>query len=482
MKNRFLKLGCLLLALLMMLTAFAACGSKEGEETQGVNTAVADDTEPVPHYDWGGRTFTVYAVNNGSEPNFEIVGEVGGERISDDVYKRNIWIEEYYNVKIEQIQGTADNSNTEMVESLKNSISSGLNPYDLSFLIKDQMSNAIVAGYMADLTTLPYLNFENDWYNQNSLETMKVGGRLFHMVSDFSLVDKARTNVLFFNRDLAQKNQLPDIIQMVREGSWTIEQMLTYAKAEDLDGDGTMELTDQWGLTCGGKEAAAAWWIGLENSLVSFDENGQWHVGVATEHSVNSIDKLRQLFAENVSFVGNRFGSYSDPSDVFVDQRTLFSSEILSGIEGLGAKATFAYAPLPYPKFDAEQQTYYTVNDNTFCATFGVPRCAVDADFSAFMIEVLSWRSSTTTFPAYYEATCKLQKSYDPVCAEMLDVVFESLIYDFGLVNNKQISLRSKILIESIYTTKDVTGLYKGVESATLTKIENLFNGIAALD
>ena len=46
----------------------------------------------------------------------------------------------------------------------------------------------------------------------------------------------------------------------------------------------------------------------------------------------------------------------------------------------------------------------------------------------------------------------------------------------------EEISLRSKILIESIYTTKDVTGLYKGVESATLTKIENLFNGIVALD
>ena len=98
------------------------------------------------------------------------------------------------------------------------------------------------------------------------------------------------------------------------------------------------------------------------------------------------------------------------------------------------------------------------------------------------MIEALSWKSSTTTFPEYYEVICKIKKSYDPVCSEMLDLVFDSLVFDFGNVYGNQINVKSDVLLESIYTSKDVVGLYEGVRTSTENKIENLFNSIEALD
>ena len=479
-KNIFLKIGCLILALISVLMTFVACGTDTivdaDEDTKSV--ATVEGTEPVPHYDWGERIFTVLSVQNAYEPNFEVVGALDGSRIEPAVFARNVWIEEYYNVKIEQFE----DANTKSLKLLENTINAGDNSFDLAFLVRNDMSSAIMKGYMKDLGTVGYMDFSNEWYNTNTLETMKISGRLFHMVSDFSLVDKARTNVLFFNRDMAETLQLPDVVQMVRDGEWTIEEMLNCAKAEDLDGDGNMTLYDQWGLTCGGKEGCVAFWNALGNKVVDFDDNGNWEVGVAKEHSINSIDELRKLFSENVSFVGDKFGSYDDPTDVFKAGRGLFMGGSLSGIEGIGANATFSYTALPFPKYDVDQEQYYTTNDNTYCATFGIPACAFDVDFSGFMVEVLSWQSSTTTFPAYYEVLCKIKKSYDLVCSEMLDIVFEGLIFDFGLVYATEINLKSKVLMESIYTTKEITTLYEGVQIATENKIANLLSAAEILD
>ena len=478
-KSKILKIGSLLLALLLLLTTFVSCNVDETEETETQGLVEEAATDPVPHYDWGGRNFNILALNNPNEPNFELVGELGGDIMSDTVYHRNNWIEEYYNVTI-----TVDDSYTEDadgLEALKNVILADDYDYDLAFLARNYMGNAITSGYMNDLDAVSYIDFSNEWYNSDTLETMRVGGRLFHMVSDFSLVDKARINTLYYNRDLGSENQHPDIVQMVRDKKWTIEQMLIYTKS-DPGGDGKMDLDDSWGLVAAGKEFPISFWSGLNNKIVAFDEEENWSVEVANEHSMNSIAELRKLFSEDLSFCGDKFGNYDDPHDTFLDGRAFFYASSLSSIESLGENAQFSYTPLPYPMYDVEQGRYYTTNDNTYGATFGIPTCAADADFSAFMVEVLSWKSSDTTLTTYYNTVCKVKSSYDEVCAEMVDVVVDSLVFDFGLVYGSQINLKTKILLESINTTKDISGLYKGVKTSTENKIENLFNSIEALD
>ena len=478
MKKNLLRIGCSIFAIITVLSCFVACGKTESSNNTNNGNISTEEVEqaPVPHYDWKGRVFSVLSVQNAYEPNFEIVGEYTGTRVEPTVFERNLWIKEYYNVEIQQY----GDDTTKNIDVLKNTISAGDYDYDLAFLVRNEMANAITSGYMTDITGIEYIDLSHDWYNPTTIDSMKIGGRLFHMVSDFSLVDKARTNVLFFNREMAEINQLPDVLALVRNGNWTIEQMLLCAKSADLDGDGDYDLNDQWGLACGGKEGSVAFWNGLGNKLVNVDKNGGWTVDVANEHSVNSVAELRKLFSSDVSFVGNKFGSYDDGYDCFIESRCLFLGGTLSTVESVGADATFSFTALPFPKYDADQTQYYTTNDNTYCATYGVPVCAYDPDFSGFMIEVLSWKSHTTTFPEYYEIVCKVKKSYDETCAEMLDLIFKGLVFDFGLMY--PVNIKTGVLIESILNNKDITGLYQGVESATETKIQNIFNAVEALD
>lgn len=98
----------MLFAIILVLSTFAACSFlNDTEETQGGGsqgevTTEAVETPPVPDKDWGGRTFNVLAVRESFEPNFEIVGDLKGDNVSSAVYVRNDWIQQKYNVDIQE--------------------------------------------------------------------------------------------------------------------------------------------------------------------------------------------------------------------------------------------------------------------------------------------------------------------------------------------------------------------------------------------
>ena len=436
-----------------------------------------EDMLPVPDVDWGGREFWVLSVKHYVEPNFEVVGLAKGNRVSAAVYQRNMWLSEQYGVDIQEY----GDSNQYYLDLLQVTKDNGDDFFDLVFLYRDEMASAIQTDLMKDLTNVNYLDLTNDWYNENTIESMKISDRLFHMVSDFSLIDKARTNVMFLNRDLATANEIPDILASVRDGNWTIEKMLEYQRVVAHDtGDGVMGLEDYWGLVCGGSEAST-FWVALGNKVVTVNDDDTFSIGLVTEHSQTSIEKAQQLFDANITFSGNKFGTYSDAFEVFVAQRTLFLSETLSTIEKISPVADFSFSAIPYPKFDTAQTRYYTTNDNTYCATFGIPTSAGDANFSGFMIEALSWKSHTTTFPEYYNVVCKVQNSYDAECAEMLDLIFDGLVFDFGLLNSQNITGLRGILERSIQKGVSITSEYGGKAESIENTIQHLFDSVKDL-
>lgn len=106
----------LLLALLMAVSAFAACGKNTedpGKESGGTTDAVAEDvTDPVEdalnalrgEVDWGGNDFGIIYVNDigGYTEEVEAEPENGDETgsgvINDAVFERNTLFEEYCNL------------------------------------------------------------------------------------------------------------------------------------------------------------------------------------------------------------------------------------------------------------------------------------------------------------------------------------------------------------------------------------------------
>ena len=157
MKKTLLKVLCLLIALLTVMSTFVACGSgTQAEETQVLELNSATEEEevpPVPDIDWGGRPFNVLTVQQSYEPNFEITGAINGSRIEPAVYARNVWIKETYNIDICQYGSEDDKA----LEILAAQVAAGDSDYDLVFMYLDDMAAAIQSGYMKDLTSVEYL-------------------------------------------------------------------------------------------------------------------------------------------------------------------------------------------------------------------------------------------------------------------------------------------------------------------------------------
>ena len=490
MKNKLLKTIAIILAMLTLSALFVACGNNNTEQGNNgtVSTEGAADTDPVTRLDWGGRPFRILATNNAHEPNFEIIGEAGADKLSAKIFERNLIVEEYCNVVIQDVSGGEDTG----FANLEMDFLGGTQAYDLVFLIRDNMSSAIQRGFMTDLNEVDYINTSNPWYSQLTIDSMKISGRLYHISSDYSLVDKARMNTLWFNRDMATELGITeDVVELVRAGTWTIDTMYTMAKkaAADLDVSGTPDKTDQYGVACGGGEGALAFYAGMGNTLVTVDDMGNYEVGIGSEYSLSCLDKIRALLLVDdwTGFTGSESNKwtkdYDAPYDGFVDERVMFMASSMDAVSDLAADADFAYTAITFPKYDADQDHYYTTNDNTYCSTFGIPFGAGDVDFSGYMIEVLSWKSHDTTYPEYYEVKCLVQKSYDPVCAEMLQLNNSGLVYDFGLQYSNSVKYKKAVEKFCVFNTenKAMTTYIAECEVASNAAIQGILDSVLEL-
>ena len=492
MKRNILRILSLVLALLAISATFFACG-QNGGSGEGSNAIVElqSNDAPVDQLDWGGRPFRVLATHNAYQPNFEIIGEIGTDRLSQAVYERNLAIKEFCNVEIYDVTTTNDGN----LSALEKDVMSGTQSYDLVFLIRDEMATAIQQGYMKDINTVEYVNLENEWYNPLAIETMQVSGKLYHLSSSFSLTDKARTATLYFNRDMAETFKLGiDVIEEVRAGTWTIDKMnqmvAMIAASGDINGDNLIQPYDRFGVVGGGDECATAFYTGMGNTLVDIkDPEGAYGQDILEDRSLNGMDIIKSLFdvrARN-GFTGTEGTywkqDYELPYDTFIDGRALFYAGTMGIIDSLAKEAEFAYTAITYPKYDEDQERYYTTNDNYYASTFGIPCTAFDFNFSGYMIEVLSWKSHTTTYPEYYQVKCLVRNSYDPVCAEMLQLNCESLVFDFGLMFSKTVKYKHVIVT---YTTsaknnKNVATLFEENDGLSQLAIQGILDAIELL-
>ena len=492
MKKNILRILSLVLALFAISSMLFACGNS-GESSDTVNGAVGEqgENDPVPNLDWNGRPFRILTTQNAYQPNFEIIGEMGADKLSQKVYERNLSVQEYCNVEIFDVAG----NDTDNFAALEKDFMAGTMAYDLAFLLRDEMSSAIQRGFIKDINTVEYVNLENEWYNPIAINTMKISDKLYHMSSSYSLTDKARTSTLYFNRDMAAEfNVTIDVIEEIRAGTWTVDKMyqiVTMVAANgDTNGDGIVQNIDTFGVTGGGDECAMAFYAGMGNMVVDItNAQGDYGHGIVDDKSLIALDKIKGMFDVKswAGFTGSEYKAWTQnyelPLDAFIDERSMFYAGTMGVIEDLAAEADFAYTAITFPKYDEDQDRYYTTNDNYYTSTFGVPYMAHDPDFSGYMIEVLSWKSHTTTYPEYYQVRCMVQKSYDPVCAEMLKLNYEGLVFDFALMFSNTVKYKSAIVTYATVSTnnKNMATLYAETTSASNIAIQGIIDTIANL-
>ena len=96
------------------------------------------------------------------------------------------------------------------------------------------------------------------------------------------------------------------------------------------------------------------------------------------------------------------------------------------------------FGVIPYPKLTPEQTRYYTTNSNCIMV-FSIPAFNYRQDElerSSIIFEGLNSESYKLIRPAYYINVLKGKQTRDYRDYEMLDLIRNSRVYDFGLFND----------------------------------------------
>ncbi len=447
--KRMKNLSALFLAVLMAMLPMTGCGNQVQEsqtDTTPADTA-AIETEPaetkltpdLPEKDYEGYSFRMMTkgLYNVHWRSIDAVAEeLTGEPINDAVFNRNTYVSETYNVKFEEVIHT-DMNPTPMAQKF---IQAGEDGFDV-LLHGNEMRTLITGGMMLDLNTIPYMDLEKPWYDQNANSALSIANRLYMTAGDMTIMDNNATWCLQFNKALADDLNLGNLYDMVKEGKWTMDVLLSAVElaSQDLNGDGVHDEFDQWGIE-GESFNTTALMMGAGVKIFEKDENDMPVLAIGTEHFYNTFEKAVAIngnmdFCLHVDNYTSKYPGESVWSDCmdkcFSEGRALFNFAGMNRVT-LFREMETDFGILPIPKWDEEQESYHNVVSLWCAALIAVPKTAGDTERTGVILEALNAESMYTLTPAYYDITLQGKSVRDEESADMLDIIFESRVYDLG--------------------------------------------------
>ena len=120
-----------------------------------------------------------------------------------------------------------------------------------------------------------------------------------------------------------------------------------------------------------------------------------------------------------------------DPISMWQNDQGLFWMTTMGNIPSLREMES-DFGVLPYPKLTEEQDSYYTTiapyNSQFIC----VPLIQNDLERTGVITEALAYYGKSIVTPAYYDINLIGQSTRDEESSDMLDIIFDSLVFDIG--------------------------------------------------
>ncbi len=486
-----------LLLTLLLLVQFCACTNQADTENNDNSVQISDNSassestdmskiSELPEKNWDGREFRVLGYENSYTQfsTFEIDtdGETG-EVVNDAVYRRNLAIEEKYNVEITEYKDTEPVYGNATAPFIRQFVLAQEDEFDLVFANANCIGALAREGLFADLKEIDYIDFSKDWWNKEVNDSLSIMNKQYFASSNFSLRDKSRAYIMLYNRALADDYDLGNPVDYVHNGTWTFDVMSQWARiaAQDLNGNGTVDDSDTFGIVMDSYQSTQALTSGFGIRVIGKDENDIPKLVLNSEHTVNGIDKIISLISEKgaASFCEEWIGKVDYDgwyfhNRAFNEGRAMFITTFPHELKAYATECEDEYGIIPFPKYDEKQEKYYTMAD-MYCMLFAVPVTCPDNDFAGFMLEALSYESTDTTLKAYYEISCKNRYTYDEESAEMLDLTFDGIIYEPATIYNIS-GVSNMIYNIGMKKSNTFASDYASVESAALADIEKLMN------
>ena len=441
-------------------------------------------THDVPDIEFSGYDFRVLARDGYRGMYWVTVDmfaeEVNGEPINDAVFTRNSFLEDKFDINIIEIRQDDVHGFAQRI------IRAGSDDFDVLYPTMQQSGSLVQNGLIINLYEVPYLNFDKPWWNKSINASMTIGNRLFGAAGAITTTTNDATWAVLFNKELKKTFEFDDHYQLVREGKWTIDIMHANSKAaaRDLNGDGILDSTDQWGAV-GQHECAFSLFAASGQKIVEKDSDDMPVLALNTDRTVSVLTKVIEFMTDDSAYMNadssENLRKYTNVWDqvtvgVFAENRSLYLITNFDMVKSLRNMET-NFGILPQPKFNESQAQYYSTMQYNNATVMCIPQTASDLERTGAILEVWGAESVDTLTVAYYDITLVGKYMRDDESTEMLDLIFSTRVIDLGMLFNWS-GIQGFFQGFSERGSLDFTSQYERAEPRWVTEMERTVTAI----
>ena len=451
-------------AVIILAFAFISCGGQSSGGGNGDNAAEniignenaennpdsggEQETKPekitpsLPEKTFGGHEFTflLRGENYNEWASLDIASEgENGDIINDSIFRRNLYIEEKYDVTIKW------NLNSDPVGLYRRSFKAGDTDYDLVMPALPEASKLGAEGTLYDMKQMPYTDLSAIWWDRQAVKELAIGNKLYYCTGDLSFTAIDTIWIMMFNKALIKEFGLDDPYSVVKNGDWTYSKLEEMIKgvSRDLNNDGVINEFDFLGFVTPSDRYVRAMILSGGESFTEKTSDDYFAFKQPNSKFLEIYDMTMQLMHDNpdvldINRIKDQGSSYLTnkyflAKTMFEENRILFFSEVMQNIIRLRQMDT-DFGIIPLPKYSKEQEfvPHYVFVDTTTVAA--VPANAPDIERTSIILEAFSAESTYTVIPAYYEVSLKTKLARDEQSGEMIDLIRASRTYDLATV------------------------------------------------
>lgn len=442
MRTPLKKLSVIALSALLLLS-LPSCGETDGNDgvsSDRIETAPTEEEllyGDLPAEDYQGYEFNVLQYKETTAATATVLTEMTGNPIDDALYERMLVTED--RLKVRFVNHINDLSET--VTLLRNSITGGLDEYDVYWgHSTTTVSNFLSQGYLTDLNQIDAFDFSKPWWDKTANENLALDEHLYMAFGDVNIYLFDFHSTILFNKDVTDRYG-EDLYGMVENGTWTMEQFIRLATDLALPASDGSKKYDRMGYTGYAQATMFGFIHGAGAELFVYDENGIPSLETVSESYLNVLTAYSGLFKDtNLCNTAD-----SNMMTTFASQESVFVSCGVGQLGGL-RNEDFHYGLLPFPKRDTAQKEYISFVSNQI-QPMVIPKSASDTERTGVILENLAAETYRTVRPEYFQVLLESKYVRDPESLNNMKMLFNSEtrfelehVYDWNGFENDVVS------------------------------------------
>ena len=440
------KAFALTLALLLLAPAIVSCGeSAENTDSPadaGVQNAAvpsAAETEPETEdptvktalpadLDFAGASYRIQNIMCDSYYDTLTASEQTGDKLNDAIFIRDAKLMDTLGFVFEETKVPNDTA----VNSIRQIISSGDDAFDQFVSVDWRGYTLAQEGYVLPISALPFVDVTREYWSQSIHKDMSIRGKLYYAFGDHNLSTYDSVNTLLFNKSMSENLGLPNHYQTILEGGWTLAlmQQNMMLATNDTNGDGNWNVLDTFGITSHSKQVLPCFWIAAGLRCIDKDEEDVPYFALTGNEKFENLYEriLSMMHNDHLLFMSDGFPDYAN-NTLFIGGGALYNIVRVAFLH-FYRDMDIDYGIIPYPKYDAAQDTYYSRTEGAYIHIY--PITLTQYELAGAVTEAMACASLNEVIPVYYDEVLKSKYTRDENSTAMLDLIYGNRFYDLG--------------------------------------------------